>query len=115
FMKVPSEHGRLYRGIELGFGALIAGYRRTLDVVLRHQAITLGVFLATIALTIAMAIQIPKGFFPIQDTGLIAGVSEAAQNTPPEDMMRLQRVLSEVIMRDPDVAVVGAQTGSNDA
>jgi len=116
FLKVHSEHhGTVYRMIEAGFSGLLAGYRRTLDIVLRHQAITLGVFLATIALTIAMAIQIPKGFFPIQDTGLIAGISEAAQNTPPEDMMRLQRVLSEVIMRDPDVQVVGAQTGSNDA
>jgi HAE1 family hydrophobic/amphiphilic exporter-1 len=116
FLKVQSEHhGPVYRFIEAGFNGLLAGYRRTLDVVLRHQATTLTVFLATLALTIAMAIQIPKGFFPIQDTGLIAGVSEAAQNTPPEDMMRLQRALSEVIMRDPDVAVVGAQTGSIDA
>jgi hydrophobe/amphiphile efflux-1 (HAE1) family protein len=116
FLKVQSEHhGPVYRFIEAGFNGLLAGYRRTLDIVLRHQAITLGVFLATLGLTIAMAIQIPKGFFPIQDTGLIAGVSEAAQNTPPADMMRLQRVLGEVIMRDPDVAVVGSQTGSNDA
>jgi hydrophobe/amphiphile efflux-1 (HAE1) family protein len=116
FLKVQSEHhGPVYRFIEAGFNGILAGYRRTLDIVLRHQAITLGVFMATLGLTIVMAIQIPKGFFPIQDTGLIAGVSEAAQNTPPADMMRLQRVLSEVIMRDPDVAVVGAQTGSNDA
>jgi hydrophobe/amphiphile efflux-1 (HAE1) family protein len=116
FLKVQSEHhGAVYRFIEAGFNGLLAGYRRTLDIVLRHQAITLGVFLATLGLTIAMAIQIPKGFFPIQDTGLIAGVSEAAQNTPPADMMRLQRALGEVIMRDPDVAVVVSQTGSNDA
>ena len=49
-------------------------YRRTLDIVLRHQAITLGVFFATMALTVVMAIQIPKGFFPIQDTGMISGL-----------------------------------------
>ncbi len=116
FLKAqPEHHGPVYRLIEAGFNGLLAGYRATLDVVLRHQAITLGVFLATLALTITMAIQIPKGFFPIQDTGLIAGVSEAAQGTPPADMMRLQRVLGEVIMRDPDVQVVGSQTGSNDA
>ena len=116
FLKVQSEHhGLVYRTIEAGFSGLLAGYRRTLDIVLRHQAITLTVFFATLALTVALAIQIPKGFFPIQDTGLIAGVSEAAQSTTPADMMRLQRVLGEVIMRDPDVAVVGSQTGSNDA
>src|SRR5206468_9323891 len=115
FLKVPHEHGWLYRGIEAGFNALVSAYRRTLDVVLRHQAITLGVFFATLALTIAMAIQIPKGFFPIQDTGLIAGVSEAAQATSPEEMMRLQRVIGEVILRDPDVQAFNSQTGANDA
>ncbi len=116
FLKVqPEHHGAVYRFIEAGFDGMISGYRRTLDVVLRHQAITLAVFFATLALTIVMAIQIPKGFFPIQDTGLIAGVSEAAQGTPPEEMMRLQRVLGDVIMRDPDVQGFGSQTGSNDA
>src|SRR5206468_5719705 len=94
---------------------MISGYRRTLDIVLRHQAITLAAFFATLALTVVMAIQIPKGFFPIQDTGLIAGVSEAAQGTPPEEMMRLQRVLGEVILRDPDVQAFNSQTGANDA
>jgi HAE1 family hydrophobic/amphiphilic exporter-1 len=69
FMRHHSDHhGRLYRTIEAGFDALLAAYRRTLDVVLRHQAITLGVFFATMALSVVMMIQIPKGFFPIQDT-----------------------------------------------
>jgi hydrophobe/amphiphile efflux-1 (HAE1) family protein len=116
FMKQHSdEHGRLYRVIEAGFSGMLAGYRRTLDIVLRHQAITLCVFFGTLALTITMAIQIPKGFFPIQDTGLLAGVSEAAQETPPAEMMRLQRVLGEVIMRDPDVQAINSNTGSNDS
>ena len=79
---------------------------------LRHQAITLGVFFATMALTVVMAIKIPKGFFPIQDTGLISGFAEAAQDTAPEEMMRLQRELGEVILRDPDVAGFGSFTGS---
>jgi len=109
-----SEHGRLYRLIEAGFNASLAGYRRTLDVVLRHQFITLCVFFATLALTIYMAIQIPKGFFPTQDTGLIAGVSEAAQDTSPAKMMRLQRELGEVVLRDPDVESFTSQTGNND-
>ena len=70
----PETHGRVYRVIEGGFNAMLAFYRRTLDIVLRHQAITLGVFFATMALTVVMAIEIPKGFFPIQDTGIITGV-----------------------------------------
>ena len=108
----PETHGRIYRVIESGFDAMLAFYRRTLDIVLRHQAITLGVFFGTMALTLVMAIQIPKGFFPIQDTGLIQGFAEAAQQTSPHEMMRLMRNLGEVILHDPDVESLGAQTGS---
>ena len=65
FLRKQSEHhGRLYRWIERGFEALIGGYRRALDVVLRHQPLTLAVFLATMALTAVMFVMIPKGFFP---------------------------------------------------
>jgi multidrug efflux pump subunit AcrB len=88
--------GRLYRRIEAGCDAMLAGYRRTLDVALRHRAIMLGVFLSTIAIAVAMAIQIPKGFFPIQDTGLISGVSEVSQEASPYEMMRLQQELGEI-------------------
>jgi hydrophobe/amphiphile efflux-1 (HAE1) family protein len=108
----PETHGRVHRVIEGGFDAMLSSYRRTLDVVLRHQAITLAVFFVTIALTLVMAIQIPKGFFPIQDTGLIQGFAEAAQQTSPNEMMRLMRNLGEVVLHDPDVESVGAQTGS---
>jgi len=115
FMKGrSSEHGRVYRIIEAGFSGMLAGYRRTLDFVLRHQFITLCVFFATLALTIYLAIQAPKGFIPSQDTGLIAGVSEAAQSTSPEKMMRLQRDLGEIVLRDPDVQAFTSQTGNND-
>ncbi len=108
----PETHGRVYRVIEGGFDAMLDFYRRTLDIVLRHQAITLGVFFATMALTLVMAIMIPKGFFPIQDTGLIQGFAEAAQETSPEEMMRLMHVVGDVILRDPDVEGFGSQTGS---
>src|ERR1700680_4431189 len=91
-------HGRIYRAIEAGFDALLSGYRRTLDIVLRHQAITLGVFFATLALTIVMAAPISKGFFPLQDTRLITAVSEGGQDISPERMMRLQRELGAVIL-----------------
>ena len=106
------DHGAVYRFIERGFGAMLSFYQRTLDVVLRHQPITLGVFFATLALTVVMVIYIPKGFFPIQDIGLINGIAEGAQDTSPEEMMRLQRELGAVILRDPDVAAFGSTTGS---
>ena len=105
-------HGRIYRAIEGGFNAMLSFYRVTLDVVLRHQAITLGVFFATMALTGVMFIQIPKGFFPIQDTGMISAFAEAAQDTAPQEMMKLLRNMSEVVLKDPDVAGVGLFTGT---
>jgi hydrophobe/amphiphile efflux-1 (HAE1) family protein len=108
----PSGHGRIFRIIEAGFDAMLSFYRRTLDVVLRHQAITLGVFFATMALTAVMFIQIPKGFFPIQDTGMISAFAESAQDTTPEEMMRLLRKMGDVILQDPDVAALATFTGS---
>jgi HAE1 family hydrophobic/amphiphilic exporter-1 len=109
-----SEHGRVFSAIEKGFNLLLSGYRRTLDLVLRRQAITLGVFFATLALTIVMAMQSPKGFFPLQGTGLITAVSEGGKDISPDRMMRLQRDLGEVILSDPDVQGFASQTGNND-
>ena len=110
--KQSDQHGRVFRAIEWGFETLIGGYRRILDVVLRHQPLTLMVFLATMAVTAVLFVTIPKGFFPIQDTGLIQGFSEAAQDVSPIEMKRLQRELSQVIARDPDVASFGSFFGS---
>jgi HAE1 family hydrophobic/amphiphilic exporter-1 len=110
--RAPDQHGRIYRAIETGFNAMLAFYRRTLDIALRHQAITLAVFFATMALSAVMTFTIPKGFFPIQDTGLISGFAEAAQDTSPEQMMRILREFGAVILRDPDVAGFGSFTGS---
>jgi HAE1 family hydrophobic/amphiphilic exporter-1 len=105
-------HGRLYLAIEAGFDASLAFYQRTLDTALRHQAITLTVFFATVLLTIGMAIEIPKGFFPIQDTGMIGGLAVAAQDVSPAEMMRLQRELGDVLLRDPGITGFASQTGS---
>ena len=106
------EHGRLYRVVEAGFNARISFYARTLDVVLRHQAVTLGVFFATMALTGVMFVQIPKGFFPIQDTGTIMAFAEAAQDTTPEQMMALLRKFGDVVLKDPEVANFATFTGT---
>ena len=114
-------HGRLYRGIEAMFDGLLNFYRRTLDVVLRFQFITLMVFFATMGLTVYLYIIIPKGFFPTQDTGVVMSLSEAAQGVSFKEMSRIQQKLGEVIGADPDVygysstigAGVGGQTGNN--
>ena len=105
-------HSRLHLVIEAGFDSMLAGYRRTLDVALRHQAITLAVFFATFGLTVILAVEIPKGFFPIQDTGMINGLAEAAQEVSPAEMMHLQRELGRILLRDPAVAGFVSQTGS---
>jgi len=113
FMHREAEtHGPIYRTIERGFKGMLDFYRRTLDIVLRHQPITLGVFFATMALTLVMAIEIPKGFFPIQDTGMIQGFAESAQDTSPQQMMRLMHTIGDIILKDPDVEGFGSFTGS---
>ena len=69
-------------------------------------------FFATMALTVGLYVEIPKGFFPIQDTGMINGLAEAAQDVSPAEMMRLQRELGGILLRDPDIAGFASQTGS---
>ncbi len=105
------QHGRLYRVIEWAFDATLEGYRRGLDVVLRHQFTTLMVFLATVATTGVLFVFMPKGFFPTQDIGMLLGISEAGQDVSPTKMKEIQRQLSEVIGRDPDVADFGSFFG----
>jgi hydrophobe/amphiphile efflux-1 (HAE1) family protein len=104
-------HGRLYRAVEWCFDTLLGGYRRGLDLVLRHQFVTLLVFLATVGLTGVLFVTIPKGFFPVQDTGMILGISEAGQDVAPARMTEIQRQLSDVIARDPDVSDFGSFFG----
>jgi hydrophobe/amphiphile efflux-1 (HAE1) family protein len=107
-----TKHGLIWRAIEDGFDEMLALYRRTLDVVLRHPLITLIVFFATMALSVHLYIIIPKGFFPIQDTGLITGFAEAGQDIAPQEMGRLMVQLGEVLGKDPDIAAVGSAMGS---
>ena len=107
-----TKHGLIWRAIEDGFDEMLAFYRRALDVVLRHPLITLIVFFATMALSVHLYIIIPKGFFPIQDTGLITGFAEAGQDIAPQEMGRLMVQLGEVLGKDPDIAAVGSAMGS---
>jgi multidrug efflux pump len=108
----PVGHGPIYRGIENVFEAMHGFYRRTLDIVLRHQLLTLLVFFATMALSLYLYVIIPKGFFPTQDTGLITGFAEAGQDISPQEMGRLMIELGKVVAQDPDVAAVASAMGS---
>ena len=108
----PDRHGRIYRGIEAMFEILNGAYRRALDIVLRYQPLALGAFLLTLTVTGVMFVVSPKGFFPTQDTGLIMGLYEAAQDVSPTEMRRLQVEVSNVIASDPDVAGFGSFFGS---
>jgi hydrophobe/amphiphile efflux-1 (HAE1) family protein len=108
-----ARHGRVYLAIESGFDKLLALYTRGLDFVLRHQRPTLIVFLCTVAASGVLYVLVPKGFFPQQDTGVIAGLSDAPQDISFGKMVQLQHRLTDVIARDPDVASWGASVGGN--
>ena len=106
------QHGRVYRAIEAVFDGMLSFYRRTLDIALHHQRITLAVFFITMGITGVMVVYMPKGFFPIQDIGLITGISEGSQDISPEEMMRLQHAVDEVLLADLAIAGVASQIGS---
>jgi multidrug efflux pump len=107
----PEQQGRFYRASEKAFDAVIAFYGRTLQVILRAQTLTLLVAVATLAATILMFIWIPKGFFPIQDTGVIQGISEAGQTISFRAMAERQRELSRIILKDPAVESLSSFIG----
>ena len=93
------------------FGRVIGFYDRCLEVVFRHQIITLLVALGTIALTVFLYVVIPKGFFPVQDTGLIQAVTDASQTVSFDAMAGRQRALAEAILKDPDVESLSSYIG----
>jgi hydrophobe/amphiphile efflux-1 (HAE1) family protein len=99
-----ARHGRIYQMSERFFERMLATYTRGLDFVLRHQGATLLTFFVTVATTVGLYIVEPKGFFPQQDTGIIAGLADASQDVSFGEMVRLQHQLTDVIAQDPDVA-----------
>ena len=100
------RHGRLYQLFEAGFDKMLDGYRRGLDVVMKHQFVTLMVFFATLACTVFLFIVIPKGFFPQQDTGFIFGNALSSQDSSFEAMNQRQVQFADIIRQDPDVTSV---------
>jgi len=105
------QHGRLYLLFERGFDGLLLLYERGLRVALRQRFITLLVMLGTIALTGYLYVIIPKGFFPQQDTGMILGITEAAQNISFPAMVQRQQALMETVLKDPAVESVSDYIG----
>ena len=99
------------RRLEGALDRLIAGYGRALAVVLDHQPLTLVVTLLTVALTVALAVVIPKGFFPVQDTGVIQGISVASETTSLDAMSAHQQALGRAILSDPDVVSLSSFIG----
>src|SRR6202047_5015208 len=106
-----SQQGWLYRTSERGFKSVIDFYGRTLQFVLRYRKTTLLVTMATLAGTIFLYIYVPKGFFPVQDTGIILGVTEGAQNTSFAAMAQHQQALASGILKDPAVESLSAFIG----
>jgi multidrug efflux pump len=106
-----AKHNRFYRASEDFVNGMIHWYDRTLQVVLRHQFATLVVTVGTLVLTIVLYYYVPKGFFPVQDTGVILGISDAAQAISFTDMSQRQQALAAVILQDPDVVSLSSFIG----
>jgi multidrug efflux pump len=107
------KEGWFYRKSEHMFESMIAFYGRTLKFVLGHQTITLLVALGTLLLTIFLYIVIPKGFFPVQDTGIIQGISQAPPTIGPKAMAEKQQELANVILADPAVESLSSFIGAD--
>jgi multidrug efflux pump len=103
----------LYKASERVFESMIAFYGRTLKFVLRYQTITLLVAVATLALTVFLYNIIPKGFFPVQDTGVIQGISQAPQTIGSKGMAAKQQQLAQVILADPAVESLSSFIGAD--
>ena len=109
--KKDVHHNRIYLASERMFACTQEGYRRSLDVALRFRRVTLAVFLSTVALSGYLFVVIPKGFFPIQDTGFIIGTSEASQDISFAEMSRNQ-LEGGAWFSDPAVASVAMLVGA---
>ncbi|MBS0317056.1 MAG: efflux RND transporter permease subunit, partial [Proteobacteria bacterium] len=107
----PEQQSRFIRVTGAWFDALIARYGRALEWVLEHQPLTLLVAAGTLVLTVLLYVFVPKGFFPVQDTGLIQGISQAPQSISFAAMGERQQALAEAVLKDPAVASVSSFIG----
>ena len=107
------RQGRIFRASERAFEGMIAFYGRTLKFVLGYQTITLLIAVATLILTIVLYITIPKGFFPVQDTGVIQGISQAPETISFAAMKEKQQELARVVLQDPAVDSLSSFIGAD--
>ncbi|MBZ5649240.1 MAG: MdtB/MuxB family multidrug efflux RND transporter permease subunit [Acidobacteriia bacterium] len=107
----PKHQSRFYRSTENFYNRVIEFYGRTLKFVLQHQTITLLVTVGTLVLTLFLYVVVPKGFFPVQDTGVILGISEGPQNVSFPALAKSQQALAQVILKDPDVQSLSSFIG----
>jgi hydrophobe/amphiphile efflux-1 (HAE1) family protein len=105
-------HGRFYNFTERMFKGMLDWYDRGLQWVLRHQRLTLTVAIATLVFTILLYIIVPKGLLPQQDTGLITGVTDAAQSISFNAMVERQHMIADIVRKDPDVVSVASFVGA---
>jgi multidrug efflux pump len=114
FLKAERDYGPpglFYRMSERSFNWVLRHYERSLKWVLKHQTATLVVTVATLVVTVLLYVVVPKGFFPVQDTGVILGVSEAPESISFTALSERQQALTRVILKDPDVASLSSFIG----
>ncbi len=109
--KPADKQGRFYLASERFFERVIAAYGRTLQVVLRYRFITLLVTIGTLVLTLLLYVIVPKGFFPVEDTGVLLGISEAPQTVSFTSMAQRQQRMSEAILKNPNVESLSSFIG----
>jgi len=109
--KATAKQTRFYHWSENVFNAIIAAYGRGLRIILRHRFATLLVTISTFVATVLLFIVVPKGFFPVQDTGVILGISEAPQTVSFTSMAERQQKLVDVVLQDPAVDNVSSFIG----
>ena len=107
----PDHQSGFYKTTENFYNRVITFYGRTLKFVLKHQTTTLLVTVGTLVLTLFLYVVVPKGFFPVQDTGVILGISEGPQNVSFSALAQNQQALAGVILKDPDVASLSSFIG----
>jgi HAE1 family hydrophobic/amphiphilic exporter-1 len=117
FLRRPASHGgsRFARASESGFEWLLAGYDRTLQIVLRHRQATMVAFFVVLAATAGLFVMVPKGFIPDQDTDQIAVTTEAAQGTSYDRLVKYQDAVADVFRNDPNVEALVSTVGGSAA